>query len=246
MTEMSNYEQLAAHLAEARYPVFFTGAGASTESGLPDFRSRQGLWTKNPARIASVENLERDPEGFYQYYKERRSHRKEYHPNRVHTILAKWEQQGKVGMIITQNVDGLHQAAGSQNVAELHGTMSNIRCHQCGKVYDWELYDLRNCPECGGLLRPNVVLFGEALPQREYLKAHWGTEQADLFVVIGSSLVVYPAAGFVERAAQRGVKVAIINDEPTALDHLAEWLFHYEKAGDVMEKVDGHLQRMLL
>jgi len=240
MSNAEQYAQLAAWIREAQYTVVFTGAGASTESGLPDFRSQQGLWKQVPERLASIDTLLNDPDTFYEFYKERFEKFRHVQPNRVHRILARWESQGRVRMIITQNVDGLHRMAGSQEVAELHGNNAQVRCHACGNMFPREIFDRRYCPDCGGMLRPNVVLFGEALPMGEWIKAQQATERADLFVVVGSSLTVYPAARLPEEAAHRGARLVIINQEPTGLDGLADLVCH-EKAGDVLEAVDGWL-----
>lgn len=237
MDYTDRYAQLAGWLLEARYTVVFTGAGASTESGLPDFRSQQGLWRQVPERLASVDTLLNDPDAFYHFYKERFEKFRDVKPNRVHHILARWESRGRVHMLITQNVDGLHRMAGSREVAELHGNNAQVRCHECGNMFPREMFDRRYCPDCGGMLRPNVVLFGEMLPMDEWAKAQQATERADLFVVVGSSLTVYPAARLPQEAVRRGARLVIINQEPTGLDDLAHLVFH-EKAGDVLEAVD--------
>lgn len=244
INQPSVYHKLADWIKEARYMVVFTGAGASTESGLPDFRSQRGLWKKVPERLASVETLMNNPDEFFEFYQERFESFKDVKPNRVHHILAKWENEGRVKMVITQNVDGLHQQAGSRQVAELHGSNAHVRCQSCGKLFERTEFHKRYCSDCGGMLRPNVVLFGEPLPMSEWMRAQHATEKADLFLVIGSSLQVYPAAGLPEQAVQRGARLAIINQEPTGLDDLAGIVCH-EMAGDVLEQVDGLLREGL-
>lgn len=233
---------LAEWIQESRYAVVFTGAGASTESGLPDFRSQRGLWKKVPERLASIDTLLNNPDEFYNFYKERIEGFKDVKPNRVHRILAKWESQGRVKMVITQNVDGLHQMAGSREVAELHGSNAQVRCQECSRMYPREMFERRYCPECGGMLRPNVVLFGEPLPMGEWMRAQQATEKSDLFLVVGSSLQVYPAAGLPEVAVRQGARLVIINQEPTGMDTLADLVFH-DVAGDVLEAVDRQLQQ---
>jgi len=243
MSQSNRYAQLASWIHAAQYMVVFTGAGASTESGLPDFRSQRGLWKKVPEQLASIDTLLNHPDEFYAFYKERFEGFKHVQPNRVHRILAKWETEGRVKAVITQNVDGLHQMAGSRAVAELHGSNAQVRCHDCNRKFPREMFDRRVCPDCGGMLRPDVVLFGEPLPMSEWVKAQQATEKADLFLVVGSSLQVYPAAGLPAEAARRGARLVIINQEPTGLDALADLVYH-EKAGDVLEAVDKELQRL--
>src|SRR5690606_19892379 len=154
-------------IKDANYMVVFTGAGMSTESGLPDFRSKEGLWKKkDPTRLASTEALNNNVEEFIEFYRHRVLGIKEYGPHKGHYILADWEKRGKLKSIITQNVDGFHQLAGSKSVAELHGTLQRLHCGSCGKNYDSEQYvDKAYHCSCGGVLRPSVVLFGESLPQ---------------------------------------------------------------------------------
>lgn len=235
---MDAYAQLAQLIRQARHFVAFTGAGASTESGLPDFRSAQGLWRTLPQEMASVEFMERHFDQFIDFYQQRLARLRGAQPNRVHRILAKWEREGLLKAVITQNVDGLHQRAGSVQVIPLHGDLDTCRCHACGRVYGADALRERYCP-CGGRLRPNVVLFGEMLPRDAWIRAHIEASSCDLMLVVGSSLEVYPAASLPELVADRGTLV-IINRDPTPLDHQARLVFH-ETAGDVLERVDRYL-----
>ena len=232
--------------------VVFTGAGMSTESGLPDFRSTKGMWKQRPESLATMQALSQTPEEFYFFYQWRIQQLGEVYPNAGHFALALMEKTGQVKHVITQNVDGLHQLAGSAHVSELHGTLKMVSCLKCQRPYDsrqllpqrdgWENEYLEGrchlgaecyCPECGGNLRPNIVLFGEALPEEAWREAEEWSIQADLFVVIGSSLVVSPANSLPQKAAQAGAKLLIINQEATPLDQLATWCLRTKAAETV-------------
>lgn len=235
---------LANWLKNSNYTVLFTGAGMSTESGLPDFRSAdKGLWNQNnPEQIASTDALNKNVEQFFEFYRRRVMGVKEHTPHKGHVILAKWEKEGMINSIITQNVDGFHQAAGSKNVVELHGTLQELHCQTCGKVYNSEIYltgDFR-C-SCGGVLRPSVVLFGEPLPEISFQKAEEESEKADLFIVLGSSLTVTPANQFPLLAKQEGAKLVIINREPTNFDFYADLVIQDRLIGEVLVEIDSIL-----
>lgn len=228
-------------LKESNYTVVFTGAGMSTESGLPDFRSsNNGLWRKkDPSQIASTKALNENVEEFIEFYKERVLGVKQYGPHKGHYILAKWEQDGIIKSIITQNVDGFHTEAGSKQVAQLHGTLQKFRCLNCNKEIDSEIFiKQKQYCECGGVLRPNVVLFGEMLPQDAFQTAYSEAEKADLFIVLGSSLSVTPANQFPIIAKQNGAKLVIVNMEPTELDMYADEVIHGRKIGELLEELD--------
>ncbi len=227
-------------LKESNYTVVLTGAGMSTESGLPDFRSSEGLWEKeDPSRIASTDALNRNIEKFFEFYRHRVLGLKDCKPHAGHEILAKWEKEGIIKSVITQNVDGFHREAGSRNVAELHGTLQKVHCHSCGKEYDNDKYvnEQYQC-ECGGKLRPSVVLFGEMLPEDALLMATEESEKADLFIVLGSSLTVTPANQFPLIAKQHGAYLAIVNMEPTELDIYADETIHGRKIGELLKELD--------
>ncbi len=227
-------------LDEADYTIVFTGAGMSTESGLPDFRSSQGLWKqKDPAQLASTDALNNNVEEFIAFYRERVLGVKEYGPHRGHHILAEWEKAGKIKSIITQNVDGFHQLAGSKRVAELHGTLQKVHCESCGREYGSEEYVNEEfyC-ECGGVLRPSVVLFGESLPMDAFEFALEETEKADLFIVLGSSLTVTPANQFPMIAKENGAKLVIVNQDDTPLDHRADLVIQDKKIGELLKELD--------
>ena len=231
-------------LEKSNYIVVYTGAGMSTESGLPDFRSaKTGLWEKeDPALIASTEALNRDVEKFFQFYRERVLGVKDCKPHNGHDILAKWEKDGLIQSIITQNVDGFHSEAGSKNVMELHGTLQKVHCETCKKEYGNEMYETESfyC-ECGGKLRPSIVLFGEGLPEETFMQAVQESEKADLFIVLGSSLTVTPANQFPLIAKENGAKLLIVNMEPTHFDEFADIVINDQKIGEVLAEIDSHL-----
>ncbi|GAA0502728.1 NAD-dependent protein deacetylase [Salinibacillus aidingensis] len=227
-------------LQESRYTVVFTGAGMSTESGLPDFRSSSGLWKqKDPSQIANTNALNDNVEEFIEFYRQRVLGVKEYHPHKGHYILAEWEQQGKVKSIITQNVDGFHQEAGSTQVAELHGTLQKLHCQSCGREYSSEEYVAEDyyCVACEGILRPSIVLFGESLPQEAFQFAYEEAEKAELFIVLGSSLSVTPANQFPLIAKDHGAKLVIVNRDETPFDSYADLVIHDKKIGEVLEEL---------
>ncbi|MET3696263.1 NAD-dependent protein deacylase [Bacillus oleivorans] len=230
-------------LIDSNYTVIFTGAGMSTESGLPDFRSSNGLWKhKDPSQIASIKALNENVQEFIEFYRNRVLGVKEYKPHNGHYILAKWEEQGLIQSIITQNVDGFHQLAGSTRVAELHGTLQKLHCQACGKEYSSEEYIKADyyC-ECGGILRPSIVLFGEALPKDAFDFALRETEKAELFIVLGSSLSVTPANQFPLFAKENGAKLVIVNQEPTSMDFFADMMIHDRKIGELLHELDQDL-----
>jgi NAD-dependent deacetylase len=236
---------LAEWLKTSRYTVILTGAGMSTESGLPDFRSaRDGLWNKkDPRELASTYALQHNREEFIQFYRYRIVTLNQCEPHIGHTILADWESRGIVKSIITQNVDGFHQRAGNKNVAELHGSLRTVHCQACKKTYPNDKYvrDSFTC-SCGGFLRPSVVLFGESLPSHEIEKAIEATNKADLFIVLGSSLQVSPANQFPFAAKRNGAKLVIVNMEPTELDDWADLVIHRRKIGEVLQELDNELK----
>ena len=232
---------LRKYMQEANYTVVFTGAGMSTESGLPDFRSSNlGLWRKqDPAKIASTDALNNNVEDFIAFYRERVLGVKQYGPHLGHKILANWEEAGLIKSIITQNVDGFHQLAGSRQVAELHGTLQKIHCEECGREFDSSEYVKEEfyC-ECGGILRPSIVLFGEMLPQDAFQFALEETEKADLFIVLGSSLTVTPANQFPMLAKENGAKLVIVNQDETPLDRHADLIIQDKKIGELLKEID--------
>lgn len=220
--------------------VFFGGAGVSTESGIPDFRSVDGLYNQKyafpPEEILSHSFFERNPEEYYRFHhdKLRLTGAK---PNAAHLKLAQWEQEGRLKAVITQNIDGLHQAAGSKNVLELHGTLLRAYCARCRKPYPYEMInDGEGVPrcDCGGVIRPDIVFYEEALDDEVVSKAVHYIRNADVLIIGGTSLVVYPAAGLVNY--YRGNKLVLVNRGVTAQDHYADLVIH-EKIGEVFSQL---------
>lgn len=228
-------------LKQSNYTVIFTGAGMSTESGLPDFRSaNSGLWQKqDPTKIATVTALNNNFEQFIKFYRERVVKVKEYGPHEGHYILADWEDRGLIKSVITQNVDGFHQIAGNKNVYELHGTLQKLHCQSCKKEYPSESYiDREYYCQCGGVLRPSIVLFGEMLPEDTINQAINDSEKAELFIVLGSSLTVSPANQLPLIAKENGARLIIVNRDPTPLDHFADLVINDQQIGDFLREVN--------
>lgn len=206
--------------------VFFGGAGVSTESGIPDFRSTDGLYHQQydypPETILSHTFFRRKPEEFFRFYRNKML-ALDAKPNAAHLKLAKWEREGKLKAVITQNIDGLHQAAGSRKVLELHGSVLRNYCEKCGRFYDaryiLESEGVPHC-ECGGTIKPDVVLYEESLDMQIMQEAISFISQADVLIIGGTSLVVYPAAGLIDY--YRGNKLILINKTPTARDSVAD------------------------
>ena len=223
----SAIETLKTWITESDNIVFFGGAGVSTESGIPDFRSTDGLYHQKfdypPETILSHTFFYQHPEYFFKFYREKMLPL-DYQPNEAHKKLAALEQAGKLRAIVTQNIDGLHQAAGSKNVIELHGSTHRNHCVDCGAAYDqeWMLATtgVPRCTRCGGIVKPDVVLYEESLDEKDIEAAVVAISHADLLIIGGTSLVVYPAAGLVRYF--RGSKLAIVNLEPIAQDCAAD------------------------
>jgi NAD-dependent deacetylase len=212
-------------IEESRYIVFFGGAGVSTESGIPDFRSVDGLynqqWAYPPETILSHSFFERDPEEFYRFYHAKLVV-KDAKPNMAHHRLAELEREGKLKAILTQNIDGLHQAAGSQEVLELHGSTHRCYCAKCGRRYPPKtINDCQGVPrcECGGVIRPDVVLYEEPLDQDVMERSIRHIMRADMLIVGGTSLAVYPAAGLLNY--YRGNRLVLVNRGVTSRDQEA-------------------------
>lgn len=231
-------------IKSASYPIVFSGAGMSTESGLPDFRSKsRGLWEKfNPDELANINALHDNRDEFIKFYQYRLSEINQYEPHRGHYILGEWEQRGILKGIITQNVDGFHHDAHNENVMELHGSFRKLTCHHCSDEFNRDTFinGTGICP-CGGAIRPGIVLFGEMLPQDTFQKAEQETARSDLFIVLGSSLSVSPANMFPMLAKEEGATLVIINREATQLDHYADLIIQDKSIKNVLIEVDDML-----
>jgi NAD-dependent deacetylase len=236
-------DQVAALLRSSRSAIAFTGAGISVESGIPHFRGEGGLWTKfDPYKVAHIDTFRRDPAQYWTYSLEHR--RADAEPNPAHRALVDLERRGHLRAVITQNTDGLHQKAGSGQVIELHGSSRSVVCLDCEARFARADIDRLNrehcppsCPSCGGqFLKPTVVLFGEALPEAALREAQVLARAADVVLIVGSSLQVYPAAGIPRLARQHGAQLCIINAEPTPYDDVAAAVIH-GKAGEVLPAI---------
>jgi len=225
--------------------IAFTGAGLSTESGIPTYRGVGGLWMKyDPNKYANFHYFLKNPSYYWNFFREvRYPVIKQARPNAAHYALVKMEREGKLNHVITQNIDGLHQKAGQLNVIELHGNTREILCMDCSKIFSIEeVYKLLDqefppkCSNCRGILRPNTVLFGESLPQKLLNEAMHLAQNCDLFFVLGSSLVVSPAAQIPKIAKDRGAALVIINLDKTPLDDIADLVIH-DKVSNVLSKI---------
>lgn len=226
---MDGIETLKQWVMDSDNIVFFGGAGVSTESGIPDFRSVDGLYNQKydypPETILSHSFYMRKKEEFYRFYRDKMLCL-DAKPNAAHKKLAELEAAGKLKAVVTQNIDGLHQAAGSKKVLELHGSVHRNYCQSCGKLFDAE-YILKNsgiptCDECGGSIKPDVVLYEEGLDQQTLEDAVYYISHADMLIIGGTSLAVYPAAGLIDY--YRGNKLVLINKSTTPLDNRADLL----------------------
>jgi NAD-dependent deacetylase len=221
--------ELAALVRRRQPVVVLTGAGISTESGIPDFRSATGLWAEyDPMEYATIRAFRRDPVKVWEFYALRFSVLTEAKPNAGHFALAELERRGLVKAIVTQNIDGLHQAAGSRDVLEVHGSIRTAVCLDCGQQVPLEevVASLQDrpaplCPRCGAILKPDVVMFGELLPEAAMQRAIELARTAGLLLAVGSSLEVYPVAGLPEEMVAAGGTLAIVNRGPTRFDTLA-------------------------
>jgi NAD-dependent deacetylase len=227
---MEAIRELASLVLERQPVIALTGAGISTESGIPDFRSASGLWAQyDPMEYATIRAFRRDPVKVWEFYALRFSVLTHALPNAGHVALAELERRGLIKAIVTQNIDGLHQSAGSEDVLEVHGSIRTASCLDCGKRVPLEevVASLRDrpappCPRCGAVLKPDVVMFGELLPVAEMDRAVELAREAGLLLAVGSSLEVYPVATLPDETARAGGVVAIVNRGPTAFDELAE------------------------
>lgn len=237
---MNTLETFKQWISESQDIVFFGGAGVSTESGIPDFRSVDGLYNQKfeypPETIISHSFYERDPEYFFRFYREKMLPLG-FEPNITHKVLAEWERQGKLRAVVTQNIDGLHQKAGSKTVYELHGSVLRNYCTRCRKFHSAEfIKESESVPRCscGGIVKPDVVLYEEGLDQNTIENSVMAIRSADLLIVAGTSLTVYPAAGLINY--YRGKRLVLINRDATPYDHYADLVFH-ESLGTIFSQL---------
>ena len=237
--------QAAELLSSARRGLALTGAGVSAESGIPTFRGQDGLWKQfDPVKVASIEYFMADPSAYWKVSKDRGRAALAARPNAGHNALAALEAAGYVTAVVTQNTDGLHQESGSRNVIEIHGSGRTVQCLDCGNREPRGDVQARlalemppRCKLCGGtFLKPTVVLFGEPVPQAAVTRALALAREADVVLVVGSSLVVYPAADIPLVALRSGARMIVINAEPTPFDELAEVVIH-GRSGEVLPEI---------
>ncbi len=243
-------EIISSGIRDSKYVVAFTGSGISAECGIPTYRGTDGLWKKyNPSIYANISYFLQDPSYYWNFFREvRYPLLKKAKPGKGHLALAEMEAGGILRTVITQNIDGLHQEAGSSSVIELHGTTKVIFCMNCSHEYSMdEAYALLMdrcpplCPECQGNLRPAVVFFGESLDPQVLRAAFQETGKCDFLLVVGSSLVVHPASEIPVAVKRKEAFLAIINKERTALDHLADAVIH-EEAGRILPQIVQNLK----
>jgi NAD-dependent deacetylase len=239
-------ERLAQLIVEAQPCVVLTGAGVSTESGIPDFRSRIGIWaTYDPMEYATIDAFRRDPAKVWDFYSKRLEVLEQVRPNAAHAALAELEQRGLVEAVVTQNVDRLHQAAGSLRVIEVHGSIRSASCLVCGHREEYgrvvELGPVPRCVACRAVLKPDVVMFGELLPFEAMEEASALARAAGLLLVIGSSLEVYPVAGLPDETLRAGGRLAIVNRGQTAYDHRADLTID-ASAAETIDAVALHIR----
>ena len=226
-------------LAESESIVFFTGAGISSESGVPTFRGKNGIWNKlKPEELANFNAFIRNPEMVWEWYNHRKKIIHEAQPNAAHLTIAEMQNHFNNVTVVTQNIDNLHRRAGSNAIFELHGNIERNFCINCKKFYNEELDFSKGVPkcECGGLIRPDVVWFGEFLPEDQFLGGEKAAINSDIFFVVGTSAVVYPAAGMVYTAKQSGSTIVEINIEETPFSSIADYSY-FGKAGEVLPVV---------
>ena len=238
---MNTLEQLQSVIDNSKRIVFFGGAGVSTESGIPDFRSVDGLYNQKydypPEQILSHTFFMHNTEEFYRFYRDKMLCL-DKKPNKAHLKLAELERAGKLTAVVTQNIDGLHQAAGSKKVYELHGSVLRNYCMKCGKFYSAEyIKNSKGVPkcECGGVIKPDVVLYEEGLDDSTVSGALRAIQTADTLIIAGTSLTVYPAAGFISYF--KGDNIVLINRDETPFDNKANLVFH-EKVGELLDKIN--------
>ncbi|MFB0563102.1 MAG: NAD-dependent deacetylase [Candidatus Lokiarchaeia archaeon] len=239
-------------IKESKKVVVLTGAGISVESGIPDFRGPDGLWKRfSPEKVGTITSFLSNPEDWWKMAQEIAPVLFNAEPNLGHIALAELEKMGKVEAIITQNIDGLHQAAGSKNVVEVHGNVRSASCVQCKKKHSIEYVISEvgkgnftpRCTDCNGMVKVDVVMFGEMLPEEAISEAYRLAQECDLLLVVGSSLVVYPVAALPGMALNRGAKTVIINMEKTGYTKYADYHI-YGKAGEILPQIVEALKEM--
>ena len=231
-------KQIAKKIRNSNKTILFSGAGISTPSGIPDFRSTSsGLWNKSdPMQVASLSAFENNPKIFFDWLHPLVIKSRDASPNQAHRIIAEMQRSDIIQTIITQNIDGLHQKAGAKEVLELHGNLNGMRCNTCEIEYKdsrfftrfEEFREIPVCPACGSVLKPNIILYEETLPQNIWDQAVTASLNADTFIVVGSSLEVFPASSLPVMAYEHGATLCINNFSSTSCDTLTKYVFHMD------------------
>lgn len=233
-------DSLIKRLQEADSVVFFTGAGISAESGIPTFRGKDGIWNKlRPEELANFDAFLRNPEMVWEWYSHRKQIIHESMPNNAHKAIAEMQDMFRNVTVITQNIDNFHRRAGSRTVYELHGNIERNYCIECKTFYNDELPmqgKIPKCTKCGGLIRPDIVWFGEYLPQDQFTAAEKAARECDVFFIVGTSAVVYPAASLIYIAGETGAFIVEVNIEETAISYLVNKAF-YGEAGKILPSI---------
>ena len=248
--ENNDYDKLFSEITKAKHLVAFTGAGISTLAGIKDFRGKDGLYKQpNTEKMFDIDVFYRDPSVYYGMAKEFIYGLDEKKPAIVHTVLAGLEKRGILKAVITQNIDLLHQKAGSKNVIEVHGSPSVHYCTSCSYTETFEeaaktakTGEIPRCPKCGSPIKPAITFFGEALPQKALMKAETEASKSDFMLVLGTSLLVYPAAALPAYTLRNGGKIAIVNNQPTQFDSYTDLLF--EDLEETFEEIDKRLKKV--
>ena len=231
-------QSLIDKLVDSRSVVFFTGAGISAASGIPTFRGKDGIWNKlKPEELANFDAFMRNPDMVWEWYNHRKKVIHDSQPNKGHITIAEMQDFFDV-TVVTQNIDNLHRRAGSKNIFELHGNIERNYCIDCKKFYNEELDFSGGVPkcECGGLIRPDVVWFGEFLPQNQFLGGEKASINSDIFFIVGTSAIVYPAAGMITTAKQSGATLVEINIEETEISSYTDYSY-FGGAGTVLPQI---------
>ena len=234
-------------LENSKHTAVFTGAGISVESGIPPFRGEDGLWNEYDPDCFTIEEFRNNPAESWQINKEVFYETfKKTSPNQAHKILAKWEEQGLLEVVITQNIDGLHREAGSRNVVNFHGTSDELKCMKCAQIYPYKNELLEElpptCVQCNGILKPNFIFFGEGIPQKAYQASLKEAEIADLFLVIGTTGEVMPACMIPRLARREGADIVEINTDKSNFTNTITDIFLQGKATEVLMKLDSKIR----
>jgi len=241
-------KEVAEEIVKAKFAIALTGAGISTESGIPDFRSKNGIWSKYDINeYGYLDSFLRNPAKVWKMLAEMILSFGKVEPNPAHYALAELEKMGLLKAVITQNIDGLHQKAGSKKVIEFHGSFNTLTCLNCGKKYSKEEIDLKNLPprcSCSGILKPDIVFFGELIPTKALNEAFELANKCDLILVIGTSCAVYPAAELPIIVKRRGGKIVEINKEESELSYLADYKL-LGKAGEILPKLVDEVGKLI-